>query len=196
MRRRDGRRWRVLTPPEEIIEGYLTADEQFILVDEPSNRAFMVAASNEIMLIVALGLVTLMLVAKGAGVIVGILGFLAVDVIVVLLVWRRLQAFYTRYVLTDFRVIRSWGVLNRQMAWIPWSKVTDVSISQSLSGRMLGYATVRIESANEDSGFKEIKDLCEPHRFHRYIAEIVEAKQGKTVPRWLQPAEAVNQPLS
>jgi hypothetical protein len=84
--------------------------------------------------------------------------------------------------------MRSWGVFSRRMAWIPWSKVTDVSIHQTLIGRMLGYATVKLESANEASGFKEITDLRDPHRFHRIIAEIVEAKQGKTVPPWMQPS--------
>ena len=54
-------------------------------------------------------------------------------------------------------------------------------------GRVLGYATVKIESANEESGLGEIKDLRQPHRFHRVIAEMVEAKQGKTVPSWVQP---------
>jgi hypothetical protein len=73
------------------------------------------------------------------------------------------------------------------MAWIPWAKVTDISLTQSFFGRLFGYATVRIESANEASGFKSMTDLREPHRFHRVIAEMVEAKQGKTVPYWMQP---------
>jgi uncharacterized membrane protein YdbT with pleckstrin-like domain len=117
-------------------------------------------------------------------------GFLVVDVLAIMLVVRRAQAWYTRYALTDFRVVRSWGILSRRMAWIPWSKVTDVSLAQSMAGRILGYATVRIESANEASGFKEITDLRDPHRFHRLIAEIVEAKQGKTYPRWMASAAA------
>ncbi|MDQ3944903.1 MAG: hypothetical protein M3357_07110 [Actinomycetota bacterium] len=63
-------------------------------------------------------------------------------------------------------------------------------MAQSTAGRILGYATVRIESANEASGFKEITDPRDPHRFHRLIAEIVDAKQGKTYPRWMASAAA------
>jgi hypothetical protein len=181
----------LFAPPEDVIEGYLTADEQFILVDEPSNSAFILEAGNEILIAAGIGLVTTLLVSKGAGLAVGIIGFVIIDAIILMLVWRRLQYFYVRYVLTDFRVMRTWGVFSRHMAWMPWSKVTDVSISQSLPGRVLGYASVRIESANEASGFKVIKDLRDPHRFHRYIAEIVEAKQGKTVPYWLKETESV-----
>ena len=88
-----------------------------------------------------------------------VLGMIVISVVTTLLVVRRLQAWYTRYALTDFRLIRSWGVLKRQLAWIPWSKVTDVSMVQTLAGRILGYATVRIESANEASGFKAVTDL-------------------------------------
>ena len=172
-------RRRLLPTPDEIVSTYLTADEQFLLVDEPSTNAFVVDASRQIGAIFGIALATGFLVGRGAGPVLGLLGFVAVDVLAVMLVVRRAQAWYTRYALTDFRVIRSWGILSRHMAWIPWSKVTDVSITQTTAGRLLGYATVRIESANEASGFKEIKDLRDPHRFHRYIAEIVEAKQGK-----------------
>src|SRR3954464_11172129 len=98
------------------------------------------------------------------------------------LVVRRLQAWYTRYALTDFRLIRSWGVIKRQLAWMPWSKVTDIRLVQTLAGRILGYATVRIESANEASGFKAVTDLRVPHRFHRVVTEIVNAKQGTADP--------------
>ena len=189
-------RQKLLPTPDEILEGYLTGDERFLLVDEPSTNAFMVGAANEIALIVAIALATGFLVGKGAGAVLGLLGFIAVTGLAVVLVVQRLQAWYTRYALTDFRVIRSWGVVSRQMAWIPWSKVTDVSVHQSAAGRLLGYATVRIESANEASGFKEIKDLREPHRFHRFIAEIVEEKQGKYTPPALVGADGLEPPTS
>jgi uncharacterized membrane protein YdbT with pleckstrin-like domain len=135
---------------------------------------------------VAIAVVTGFFVGKGGGTIAALLGLMVIGVISAILVVRRLQAWYTRYALTDFRLIRSWGVLNRQLAWIPWSKVTDVLLTQTLAGRILGYATVRIESANEASGFKAVTDLRDPHRFHRVVTEMVQAKQGKTVPPWMK----------
>ncbi len=178
----------LLPPPDDILRGYLIGDEQLILVDEPSTGAFLVDASHQILLMVGVALLTGFVAGRSGANLVSLAGFLVVDVLAIMLVIRRAQAWYTRYALTDFRVIRSWGILHRRMAWIPWSKVTDVSLHQSLAGRVLGYATVRIESANEASGFKEITDLRDPHRFHRLIAEIVEAKQGKTYPRWMASA--------
>jgi hypothetical protein len=170
-----------------VLQSYLTHDEIFILVDEPATSAFLVDASDEILIIVVIALVTGFAVGQGGGAFAALLGLMVISVISSILVVRRLQAWYTRYALTDFRLIRSWGVVKRQLAWIPWSKVTDVLLVQTLAGRILGYATVRIESANEASGFKAVTDLRDPHRFHRVVTEMVQAKQGKTVPPWMKP---------
>ena len=176
----------LLPTPDEIVRSYLTTDERMILLDQPSNKAFVVEAAREILLLALVFALTVFFVANGAGSTVAIVGFIVIDILIIWLIAKRLQRWFIRYVLTDFRVIRSWGILRRQMAWIPWAKVTDISITQSFFGRLFGYATVRIESANEASGFKSMTDLREPHRFHRVIAEMVEAKQGKTVPYWMQ----------
>lgn len=178
---------RILPTPDEVLQSYLTHDEVFILVDEPATAAFLLEASNEILIIVVIALVTGFAVGNGGGSIAALLGLIVISVVSTILIVRRLQAWYTRYALTDFRLIRSWGVLKRQLAWIPWSKVTDVLLVQTLAGRILGYATVRIESANEASGFKAVTDLRDPHRFHRVVTEMVQAKQGKTVPPWMKP---------
>jgi membrane protein YdbS with pleckstrin-like domain len=178
---------RILPTPDEVLQSYLTHDEVFILVDEPATSAFLLEATNEILIIVVIALVTGFAVGNGGGSIAALLGLIVIGVVATILIVRRLQAWYTRYALTDFRLIRSWGVLKRQLAWIPWSKVTDVLLVQTLAGRILGYATVRIESANEASGFKAVTDLRDPHRFHRVVTEMVQAKQGKTVPPWMKP---------
>ena len=170
-----------------MLQSYLTHDEVFILVDEPATSAFLLEATNEILIIVVIALVTGFAVGNGGGIVAATLGLMVIGVVATTLVIRRLQAWYTRYALTDFRLIRSWGVIKRQLAWMPWSKVTDVLLVQNLAGRILGYATVRIESANEASGFKAVTDLRDPHRFHRVVTEMVQAKQGKTVPPWMKP---------
>ena len=180
----------LLPTPDQIVRSYLTTDESIILIDQPSTNAFIVEASKELILIGVVVLITVAWVGAGGSTTVAAIGFILLDLLLIYLIIKRMRFWYTRYVLTDFRVIRSWGILRRQMAWIPWAKVTDISMTQSALGRILGYATVRIESANESSGFKEIKDLRQPHRFHRAIAEMVEAKQGKTVPYWMQLAGA------
>lgn len=173
--------WRahLLKSPDDILAEHLTAGERILLIDEPSNNAFLVASTHQILIIVALGFLVMLMGANGSGATSVLLGLIVIVVLALPLAWQRLQKAYTRYALTDFRVMRSYGVFKRELKWIPWSKVTDVSISQSLPGRVLRYATVRIESANEASGFKEMKELSDPKGFHNYIAALVEAKQGK-----------------
>jgi membrane protein YdbS with pleckstrin-like domain len=176
----------LLPTPDQVVRSYLTTDEVPVLIDQPSTQAFLVQVSTQIVLILGALLVIGVWVTQGGNTTIAAVLFIAVDILAIYVIIERLQFWYTRYVLTDFRVMRSWGVFHRQMAWIPWSKVTDVTIDQSALGRVFGYATVKIESANEASGLKAMKDLREPHRFHRVIAEMVEAKQGKTVPYWMQ----------
>jgi uncharacterized membrane protein YdbT with pleckstrin-like domain len=113
-----------------------------------------------------------------------LLAFLALDVLLIWLVVKRLRDYYTRYVITTFRVMRVSGVLARHNAWIPWVKITDLSFHQSIAGRLFGYASIRIESANEDSGFRELRDLKDPVRFNRILVEMISAKQGAVAPRW------------
>ena len=49
---------RILPTPDEVLQSYLTHDEIFILVDEPATSAFLLEASNEILIIVVIALVT------------------------------------------------------------------------------------------------------------------------------------------
>jgi membrane protein YdbS with pleckstrin-like domain len=170
---------RLFKSPDEILAEHLTHGERILLIDEPSNNAFLVASTHQILLMFGVGAVVMLMGANGSGAASVILGLMVIVALAVPLAWQRLQKAYVRYALTDFRVMRSYGVFKRNLTWIPWSKVTDVAIEQSFPGRVFKYATVRIESANEASGFKEMKDLCDPKGFHNYIAALVEAKQGK-----------------
>lgn len=177
----------VLFPsPDEILDTYLTCDERIVYQDEPSTNAFVIDAAGEIAVILGVFFLTSFLYARGGGAFVAIVGFIAIDVLAIRLVVQRIQKWYIRYVLTDSRVMRTWGIFTRQMSFIPWSKVTDITLTQSFAGRLFGYATVRIESANEASGFKEVTDLRDPWGFYRRIAAIIEERNGRIKPAWLE----------
>lgn len=153
-----------------------------MLIDRPSANAFLIDQGNKFGIsIVALTLALLIASGRGnAGLfMLAILVFLVSSAILFV---KGLKSWFTRYALTDLRVLRCSGVLKREAVWIPWSKVTDITFQQSLSGRMFGYATVRIESANEASGFRRIKDLRHPHAFHNAITMMVGGQWGKVRP--------------
>lgn len=100
------------------------------------------------------------------------------------LLWRFEERRYTRYVLTTHRVIRVSGVMRRDHEWISWSKVTDVSVKRSFFDRLVGTATIVIQSANEMSGFRAMTDVPRPLEFAEMIADQVNA----TRERGLHPA--------
>jgi len=89
--------------------------------------------------------------------------------------WRALVSWYTRYVLTNFRVMRVDGVLSRNVEFIPWRKVTDVSLRRSAFQRAVGASTIRIESANEASQFRGMSDVRNPTAFFSTLQELMAA---------------------
>ena len=175
------RRRPLLTRPDDIVASYLVTGERIIHVDRPAYDAFLVIQFQHVVLVALLVAAVLVLVAQGQ--LVGALVvFLLADAAALVLAARALQASYTRYVITTFRVMRVSGVLSRHVVWIPWQKVTDLSFRQSWLGRVFGYATVRIESANEDSGLKDMQDLRDPLTFNRILVEMINLKQGSIDP--------------
>jgi membrane protein YdbS with pleckstrin-like domain len=181
-RERKSRRPRLFYPPDEIVRGYLVGGERIIHVDRPAYDAFLVIEAQHVIVIALLVLLDLYLVAQGQ-LVAALVVFLLADLLALWLAARALQASYTRYVITTFRVMRVSGVLSRANVWIPWQKVTDLSFQQTWLGRVLGYATVRIESANEDSGLKDMKDLRDPLTFNRILVEMINLKQGNIEPQ-------------
>lgn len=168
----------LLEPPDDIVRSYLAPGERVLHVDKPALDAFLIIQRREVLVIVVLGLLLAWSIIGEWGVGWSVLIFLALDLLVLWLVLKRLQDFYTRYVITNFRIMRVNGVLQRQHAWIPWVKVTDLSFRQSVWGRVFGYATIRIESANEQSGLKDLNDLKDPVTFNRWLVRMINAKQG------------------
>jgi hypothetical protein len=161
--------------PDTIVSAYLVPGERVVLEETRSVRGFFL---NQVVWIV-LAVVGLAAVAGLGEPLVTALGVLALAVFVAYLAVQGLQAWFTRYVVTDLRVLRVSGVLNRNAEFIPWGKVTDITRSESLLQWWAHTATIRIESANERSGFRAIDDVDDPGYFYRVLVEMVDRKQGR-----------------
>jgi uncharacterized membrane protein YdbT with pleckstrin-like domain len=170
--------------PDEILRTYLVTGERVIHVDRPALNAFVIIQLREVVIAAVLFLLFLWTLATGRSTAIALLAFIAFDILLLWLIVKRLQEFYTRYVITTFRVLRMSGIFTRRNVWIPWVKITDLSFSQSFAGRLFGYATIRIESANEESGLKDLSDLRQPIRFNRILVEMINTKQGNVAPTW------------
>lgn len=171
--------WRNLfARPTATLDQYLAPGENVVFVDAPSYKSFIVENIIPLLLIGSVSAVTIYFglestsygtMARRLAVLFALFGFLVV---------KRWLQHYTAYVMTTMRIMRLSGVFNRSLAWIPWVKITDIRYETTLVGRLLGYSTVYIDSANELSGLGRMKNLQHPREFYRILTEQVEQKQG------------------
>lgn len=172
--------------PDEVVYEFLGEDEYVVHSDHPSFRAFLEQNIALVVLIPIIGplLVWLFIARRGGdidlhwGAVVGV--FLLLDVIVAFLALRRLGDRYTSYVITNLRLIKVTGIISRKLASIPWTRMTGLGYRQRAMGRVLGYATIFIESANEESGLREFSDVNDPQTFHQRLLDMVSAKSGQS----------------
>lgn len=77
---------------------------------------------------------------------------------------------------TDQRVILEEGVLRRSSRVIPLDRVQDVSTTQTLLGRVLGYGTVEIDAAGT-SGGERFACVAEPERLRDHVFLLTERRR-------------------
>lgn len=169
--RRASRGWH----PDTIVAAYLMPDERVRLEETRSVRGFLVAQLHWVLLGAA-AVVLALSVGNALLSAVALLGGLA------LALWlgaEALRAWFTRYVVTDLRVLRVRGVLNRHAEFIPWGKVTEITRSETLLQWWAHTATIRIESANDRSAFRSIDDVDDPGTFYQVLVDMLDRKQGR-----------------
>jgi len=92
-----------------------------------------------------------------------------------LAVFRVLGWYVARFVITNKRLMSTEGLVFRQVAMLPLARVTDVRYVQSPLGRMLSYATFKLESASRRNRLRKIVNLPNPNELYlRLIEEIYE----------------------
>ena len=89
-----------------------------------------------------------------------------------LLVWTLWQLVEWRhdwFVATDKRLLLTYGLISRRVAMMPLTKVTDMSYSRSVPGRILGYGQFIMESAGQDQALHDINWVPDPDHTYRAI---------------------------
>ncbi len=74
--------------------------------------------------------------------------------------------------LTNRRIIEATGFLGLRVASMPVSHVTDLVLTRTTGGELLGYGDLRIESAGQDQSLASIPWLVEPRAFHRLAVRL------------------------
>jgi uncharacterized membrane protein YdbT with pleckstrin-like domain len=69
------------------------------------------------------------------------------------------------YAITNRRVFEVSGVFNKRVSDSSLEKLTDVILTQSLLGRMLGYGTIEVLTAASSAGVNDLEQLANPMEF-------------------------------
>lgn len=89
--------------------------------------------------------------------------------------WRCWEWWVDRIVVTDRRIFEVSGLLTRKVASMPLAKMTDMTYSRPVLGRILRYGDLRIESAGQDQALSRLDHLPTPDDFYRTITGLISA---------------------
>ena len=70
-----------------------------------------------------------------------------------------------RYTLTDSKIEIDYGLIARTTRNIPLSKIQDVTVSASISQRLLGFGDVIVDNASEEGGTTILKNINKPRHY-------------------------------
>lgn len=85
-----------------------------------------------------------------------------------------------RIVVTDKRAMITSGIFTTKVAMMPVSKITDMTYERSVTGRMLGYGTLILESAGQIQALNRVEFLPRPEEVFDAISELVFGEKGGT----------------
>ena len=78
----------------------------------------------------------------------------------------------TTYTLTNYRLITRTGIFNKSGTNLPLARVNDVTYQRSLSDRMLGCGTLRVQTAAE-AGPVVLDDVPDVEDVHVTMTELI-----------------------
>jgi uncharacterized membrane protein YdbT with pleckstrin-like domain len=76
----------------------------------------------------------------------------------------------TRFYVTDYRLVELGGFLDLRLNEIPKTKLTDIQLKQSLLGKLLGYGTIRVETAGQEQALNRIEYVRLPQVLNRELS--------------------------
>ncbi|MEU8797038.1 PH domain-containing protein [Spirillospora sp. NPDC048819] len=89
------------------------------------------------------------------------------------LLWKVIAWSLEFFLVTEHRVMVIKGVLNRSVAMMPLSKVTDITLNRSMAGRMLGYGEFVTESAGQKQAIRNIGFMPYPEQLYLEVSSVI-----------------------
>lgn len=83
--------------------------------------------------------------------------------------WKLFDWYRNLFIVTDRRLLNTYGLITRKVAMMPLAKVTDMSYVRTMPGKLLGYGAFRLESAGQDQALTTVKYVPHPDETYRRI---------------------------
>jgi uncharacterized membrane protein YdbT with pleckstrin-like domain len=149
---------------------YLSADETCVICTRRHWAALLTAITPVALIIltlIAIGVTALLTAPPMPGLPLALLILTILFVTVLLAGW--VDWWEDHILVTDQRLLRVYGVLTIAADDMQLSKITDMTYRRPLLGRVLGYGTLRIESAGQKQSLERIDYLPDPVRMYREV---------------------------
>lgn len=88
-------------------------------------------------------------------------------------VWKVAEWSVAYFVITNQRMLLSGGLITRDVAMMPLSKVTDMKYERSPVGRLLGYGMFIAESAGQDQALRTVNFLPYPDQLYTEVCQMI-----------------------
>ena len=88
-----------------------------------------------------------------------------------------LDWWFTRFYLTNYRVIKNSGIIGRSSISIPLDKIQDISYDYGILGRIFGFGDLAIESAG-NFGRISFRHMPSPWKVRSIIQEAIDSQDG------------------
>jgi hypothetical protein len=102
--------------------------------------------------------------------------------------WRLWEWRVDTVIVTDRRILEVSGLLTRKVATMPLEKLTDLTYSRSIGGRIFGYGRLGVESAGQDQALTTVDFLPSPDDFYRTVTALVAGVMAKPDPEVVHEA--------
>ncbi len=85
---------------------------------------------------------------------------------------------FERLYITNRRVILAQGFLGSDISTMPLTRLTDLNYTTTVPGELLGYASLRLETAGQDQALSDLQYLEKPARFYATLIDLSTAAVG------------------
>lgn len=125
-------------------------------------------------------------VAGGLWLVQSLLWYVAVGALL-RFAWLVLEWWVEVIIVTDKRFMVTSGIIETKNSMMPITKVTDMSFMRPFFGQILGYGTLRIESAGQKQDLEWIYFLPRPEEVFQAISGLIFGEKKQPQSHMLQP---------